>query len=73
MARTFEYVLHFVSCVTVTVSPNQIIIIIIIIINSIFCIKKLNEIEYIVHHTLYIIHYASNILHIIWGKNLHQN
>ena len=29
MARTFEYVLHFVRCVTVTVSPNQIIIIII--------------------------------------------
>ena len=32
MARTFEFVLHFVGCVTVTVSPNQIIIIIIIII-----------------------------------------
>ena len=32
MARTFEFVLHFVRCVTVTVSPNQIIIIIIIII-----------------------------------------
>ena len=31
MARTFEFVLHFVGCVTVTVSPNQIIIIIIII------------------------------------------
>ena len=31
-ARTFEYVLHFVGCDTVTVSPNQIIIIIIIII-----------------------------------------
>ena len=30
MAHTFEYVLHFVRCVTVTVSPNQIIIIIII-------------------------------------------
>ena len=30
MARTFEYVLHFVRCVTVTVSPNQIISIIII-------------------------------------------
>ena len=30
MARTFEYVLHFVRCATVTVSPNQIIIIIII-------------------------------------------
>ena len=30
MARTFEFVLHFVGCVTVTVSPNQIIIIIII-------------------------------------------
>ena len=29
MARTFEFVLHFVGCVTVTVSPNQIIIIII--------------------------------------------
>ena len=29
MARTFEYVLHFVRCDTVTVSPNQIIIIII--------------------------------------------
>ena len=28
-ARTFEYVLHFVGCDTVTVSPNQIIIIII--------------------------------------------
>ena len=28
--RTFEFVLHFVGCVTVTVSPNQIIIIIII-------------------------------------------
>ena len=27
MARTFEFVLHFVGCVTVTVSPNQIIII----------------------------------------------
>ena len=27
MARTFEFVLHFVRCVTVTVSPNQIIII----------------------------------------------
>ena len=27
MARTFEYVLHFVRCVTVTVSPNQIIIV----------------------------------------------
>ena len=25
MARIFEYVLHFVKCVTVTVSPNQII------------------------------------------------
>ena len=32
MARTFEFVLQFVGCVTVTVSPNQIIIIIIIII-----------------------------------------
>ena len=33
MARTFElFLLHFVRCVTVTVSPNQIIIIIIIII-----------------------------------------
>ena len=32
LARTFEFVLHFVGCVTVTVSPNQIIIIIIIII-----------------------------------------
>ena len=32
MARTFEFVLHFVRCVMVTVSPNQIIIIIIIII-----------------------------------------
>ena len=31
MAGTFEFVLHFVGCVTVTVSPNQIIIIIIII------------------------------------------
>ena len=31
-ARTFEYVLHFVGCDTVTVSSNQIIIIIIIII-----------------------------------------
>ena len=30
LARTFEFVLHFVSCVAVTVSPNQIIIIIII-------------------------------------------
>ena len=30
MVRTFEYVLHFVRCVTVSVSPNQIIIIIII-------------------------------------------
>ena len=29
MARTFEFVLHFVRCVTVTVSPNRIIIIII--------------------------------------------
>ena len=29
MARTFEFVLHIVGCVTVTVSPNQIIIIII--------------------------------------------
>ena len=29
---TFEFVLHFVRCDTVTVSPNQIIIIIIIII-----------------------------------------
>ena len=29
--RTFEFVLQFVGCVTVTVSPNQIIIIIIII------------------------------------------
>ena len=27
MAHTFEFVLHFVGCVTVTVSPNQIIII----------------------------------------------
>ena len=26
-ARTFEFVLHFVGCDTVTVSPNQIIII----------------------------------------------
>ena len=26
MARTFEFVLHLVRCVTVTVSPNQIII-----------------------------------------------
>ena len=32
MARTFEFVLHFVGCVTVTLSPNQINIIIIIII-----------------------------------------
>ena len=31
MARTFEFVLNFVGCVTVTVSPNQINIIIIII------------------------------------------
>ena len=31
MARTFAFVLHFVGCVTVTMSPNQIIIIIIII------------------------------------------
>ena len=31
MARTFEFVSQFVGCVTVTVSPNQIIIIIIII------------------------------------------
>ena len=30
MARTFEFVLHFVGCVTVTVSPNQIISIIVI-------------------------------------------
>ena len=30
MACTFEFVLHFVRCVTVTVSPNQIIINIII-------------------------------------------
>ena len=30
MARTFEFVLHFVRCVLVTVSPNKIIIIIII-------------------------------------------
>ena len=30
MARTFEFVSQFVGCVTVTVSPNQIIIIIII-------------------------------------------
>ena len=37
MARTFEFVLQFVGCVTVTVSPNQIIIIIIIII-IIFCV-----------------------------------
>ena len=29
-AHTFEFVLHFVRCDTVTVSPNQIIIIIII-------------------------------------------
>ena len=35
MARTFEFVLHFVECVTVTVSPNQIIIIIIIIMSRI--------------------------------------
>ena len=28
MARTVEFVLHFVRCVTVTVSPNQIMIII---------------------------------------------
>ena len=27
MAHTFEFVLRFLSCVTVTVSPNQIIII----------------------------------------------
>ena len=40
MARTFEYVLHFVRCVTVTLSPNQIIIIIIIIIS----VSKLQEI-----------------------------
>ena len=33
-ARTFEFVLHFVRCVRVTVSPNQIIIIIIIISDS---------------------------------------
>ena len=32
MARISEFVLHFVMCVTMTVSPNQIIIIIIIII-----------------------------------------
>ena len=34
MARTFEFVLHFVGCVTVTVSLNQIIIIIIIFFNT---------------------------------------
>ena len=36
MARTFEFVLHFVRCVTVTVSPNQISIIIVIIPNLYF-------------------------------------
>ena len=36
MAHTFEFVLHFVRCVTVTVSPNQIIIIIIIIIPNLY-------------------------------------
>ena len=39
MARTFEFVLHFVECVTVTVSPNQIIIIIIITIFVAFVIS----------------------------------
>ena len=39
MARTFEFVLYFVGCVTVTVSPNQIIIIIIIIIIPRHCTK----------------------------------
>ena len=38
-SKFFEYVLHFVGCDTVTVSPNQIIIIIIInIINIIIII-----------------------------------
>ena len=37
--RTFEFVLHFVRCVTVTVSPNQIIIIIIIIVNYANCCR----------------------------------
>ena len=41
MARTFEYVLHFVRCVTVTVSPNQIIIIIIIIKEAIWIRKSM--------------------------------
>ena len=40
MARTFKFVLHFVGCVTVTVSPNQIIIIIIIIIILSFTIFR---------------------------------
>ena len=40
MARTFEFVLHFVGCVTVTVSPNQIIIIIIIKINRLIIIEQ---------------------------------
>ena len=30
MARTFEYVLHFVRCVTVTVTLNQIIILLLL-------------------------------------------
>ena len=50
MARTFEVVLHFVRCVTVTVSPNQIIIIIIIIIERGNCDHRIGAIKAIFRH-----------------------
>ena len=40
---SFEFVLQFVGCVTVTVSPNQIIIIIIIIISTLVGIRVLKK------------------------------
>ena len=45
-ARTFEFLSHFVECDTVTVSPNQTIIILIIGI-IIYCFVSLNFLIYI--------------------------
>ena len=39
MAHTFDFVLHFVRCVMVTVSPNQIIIVVIITLASLFSLS----------------------------------
>ena len=45
MAHTFEYVLHFVRCDMVTMSPNQSIIIMIIMISFIMteCLQAMFE------------------------------